>query len=227
MHTPRGAHHTGQIGIYPISAYATSRLKFTWERMLALLLLVPCLPLLAFCALLVLWEYGRPILFTQTRVGQGGRPFRVLKFRTMRNTAGPVITAGNDARITRWGRTLRRWKFDELPQLWNVIKGDMSLVGPRPEVPDFVERQLPEWSAILSVRPGITGVASLHYRDEAALLAEVDDPIAYYRGTLLREKLSLELAYLRSCSFSGDLRLLLRTGASFLSLSHGTKTRSR
>jgi lipopolysaccharide/colanic/teichoic acid biosynthesis glycosyltransferase len=198
-----------------ISRYATSRLKVTWEWLLALALLVLCLPLLGLCLVCVLWDDGRPIFFHQPRVGKNGRLFRVVKLRTMRAIPGPSVTAGNDARITRAGRFLRSAKLDELPQLWNVLKGDMGLVGPRPEVPEFVAPHSPEWSVVLRVRPGVTGAAALRYRQEAALLAEVSDPAAYYRKTLLPAKLSLELRYLRMCSFSGDLRLLWKTGTSF------------
>jgi lipopolysaccharide/colanic/teichoic acid biosynthesis glycosyltransferase len=199
-----------------VTPYATSRIKFAWEWLLALVLFVACLPLLGVCLLAVLRDDGTPIFFRHQRVGKDGRLFSIVKLRTMRAAAGPAITAGNDPRITRSGRLLRAAKLDELPQLWNVLKGDMCLVGPRPEVPEFVSRQSPEWAAVLCVRPGVTGFASLRYRDEAALLAEASDPIAFYRHTLLPAKLSLELRYLQTCSFFGDLRLLWKTGRSFL-----------
>ena len=202
--------------MYPVSLYATSRTKFLWEWLLALFLSVICLPLFCVCALCILSDDGPPIFFRQTRVGKNHRLFSIVKFRSMRAAAGPVITSGHDVRITGSGRFLRRSKLDELPQLWNVLKGDMGLVGPRPEVPQFVAPQSPVWSAVLRVRPGISGVASLHYRNEAAVLAEATEPIAYYRETLLPAKLTLDLHYLETCSFLGDLRLLWETGTSIL-----------
>lgn len=201
---------------YPISFYAASRIKFVWEWFLALVIFNLALPLFGLCLACVLCGDGTPVFFRQTRVGKDGRLFRVVKFRTMHAAAGPVITSGNDPRITRCGRILRAGKLDELPQLWNVLKGDMGLVGPRPEVPQFVSLQSPEWPAVLRVRPGITGAASLRYRNEAALLAKASDPIKYYREAVLPAKLSLELRYLQTCTFFGDLRLLWKTGKSCL-----------
>jgi lipopolysaccharide/colanic/teichoic acid biosynthesis glycosyltransferase len=206
------------MNAYPVSRYATSRTKFLWEWLLALFFSVMSLPVLAACMLSVLCDDGPPIFFRQTRVGKNGRPFRILKIRTMRAAAGPAITSEHDVRITWSGGLLRRTKLDELPQLWNVLKGDMGLAGPRPEVPQFVAPQSPEWLAVLRVRPGLTGAASLHYRNEAALLAEAADPIACYQETLLPAKLALELYYLQTCSFFGDLRLLWKTGTSLLSI---------
>lgn len=187
-------------------------MKFAAEWTLSALLLVFCLSLFLLCATLILWDTGRPMFFTQTRVGQRGRHFRILKFRTMRKADGPLITASGDLRVTRSGHILRRWKLDELPQLWNVLRGEMSLVGPRPEMPEFVEFQSPEWKGILTVRPGITGAASLACRNEAELLSGAYDPAAYYRERLLPRKLLIELTYLRNCSFLEDVQLLLRTG---------------
>lgn len=201
---------------YPASPYATSRAKFAWEWLLAFAIFVLCLPLFGVCLVCVLCGGGTPIFFRQMRVGKNGRPFLIVKFRTMRSALGPAITSGKDPRITRCGRILRAGKLDELPQLWNVLKGDMCLVGARPEVPQFVSRQSPEWAAVLRVRPGITGAASLRYRNETALLAKASEPITYYREVLLPAKLSLELRYLQTCSFFGDLRLLWKTGTSCL-----------
>ena len=169
-------------------------------------------PVFAAIALLILCDDGTPVIFGQTRVGRKGRPFRIWKFRTMRaGSRGSSITAAGDHRVTRVGAFLRRCKLDELPQLFNVLRGDMSLVGPRPEVPEYVRIEEPVWQAVLQVRPGVTDVASLVYRDEEKLLGTSADPNALYRETVLPSKLALNLGYLRSRSFGSDLHLILLT----------------
>jgi lipopolysaccharide/colanic/teichoic acid biosynthesis glycosyltransferase len=170
------------------------------------------LPVVAALAVLILFDDGRPVFFSQTRVGRRGRPFRIWKFRTMRaGSKGSVITAAGDRRITRSGAVLRRLKLDELPQLFNVLKGDMSLVGPRPEVPEYVQLEAPIWQAVLQVRPGVTDLATLLYRDEEKLLGMARDPNTLYRETVLPAKLALNLGYLQSRSFRRDLKLILLT----------------
>jgi lipopolysaccharide/colanic/teichoic acid biosynthesis glycosyltransferase len=164
-------------------------------------------PVLAVIALLILVRDGRPMLFSQTRVGRNGKPFRIWKFRTMRNESGLSITAAGDSRITPLGATLRRFKLDEFPQLLNVIRGDMSLVGPRPEAQEYVDGS-PLWQAVLSVPPGITDLATLVYRDEETLLAASRSADAFYRESVLPAKLMLNLAYLRTRSLSQDLKLI-------------------
>lgn len=169
-------------------------------------------PLLAVIAVLILCFDGPPVFFTQMRIGRQGRPFRIWKFRTMRRgTEGSPVTAGGDSRITRPGAVLRRYKLDELPQLFNVLRGDMSLVGPRPEVPEFVRLDTAIWQAVLQVRPGLTDMATLLFRDEEALLQGAADPSALYRDSVLPTKLVLNLAYLRSRSFWRDLKLIYLT----------------
>jgi lipopolysaccharide/colanic/teichoic acid biosynthesis glycosyltransferase len=169
-------------------------------------------PVLAALALAVLCDDGAPVFFSQTRVGRKGKPFRIWKFRTMRTgSRGSLITAAGDRRVTRVGALLRRCKLDELPQLFNVLKGDMSLVGPRPEVPEYVQLEQPIWQAVLEVRPGVTDLATLLYRDEEKLLGASKDPTALYRETVLPEKLVLNLGYLRFKSFRRDLILILLT----------------
>jgi len=153
-----------------------------------------------------------PVLFRQVRVGRGGRPFVLLKFRSMRSGAtGPAVTAGGDARVTRLGRLLRQSKLDELPQLWNVLVGDMSLVGPRPEVPRFVDRFAVDYRRILAVRPGITDVAAIAYRHEEELLAASPDPEAAYLEQVLPAKIALYNRYLDEMSPATDAALLVRT----------------
>ncbi len=169
-------------------------------------------PVLAALAVVILCDDGLPVFFGQTRVGRKGKPFRIWKFRTMRTgSRGMVITAAGDPRVTRAGAVLRRCKLDELPQLFNVLKGDMSLVGPRPEVPEYVQLEAPIWQAVLQVRPGVTDLATLLYRDEEKLLGASDDPNAFYREIVLPAKLLLNLGYLRSRSFPRDLKLILLT----------------
>ncbi len=169
-------------------------------------------PLVLLSAVLILISDGRPVLFRQTRIGRKGLPFRLVKFRTMRSrNFGSPITVMNDGRVTPIGRWLRKLKIDELPQLWNVLRGEMSLIGPRPEVPEFVEFSDARWHKVLEVRPGITDLASLAFRNEEDLLDPATDPEIHYRSVILPEKLSLNLHYQRSRSFSRDLKLLWMT----------------
>ena len=146
--------------------------KRAMDVLASILGLVAVSPILAVAALAVRLTSAGPVLFRQLRLGQHGRPFEILKFRSMSTgLAGPSVTSGGDARVTAVGRVLRRTKIDELPQLWNVLVGDMSLVGPRPELKEFVELFEADYARILSVRPGITDYAAVEYRDEEAVLA--------------------------------------------------------
>jgi lipopolysaccharide/colanic/teichoic acid biosynthesis glycosyltransferase len=170
-------------------------------------------PLLILVAVWVKLDSPGPVLFRQERVGRFGRPFMIHKFRTMRvDNAGPLITVGADARITASGGFLRASKIDELPQLWDVLRGAMSLVGPRPEVPRYVALYPADLREIvLSVRPGITDLASLEYRDESSVLARAADPERAYVEQVMPAKLALAARHVREASFIGDLRLILAT----------------
>jgi lipopolysaccharide/colanic/teichoic acid biosynthesis glycosyltransferase len=182
------------------------------DRLLAGLALCVLSPLLALIALAVLAGTGWPVLFRQSRIGQRGKAFQLLKFRTMLNGKnGPLITARGDSRITRVGRFLRKSKLDELPQLWNVVRGEMSLVGPRPEVPQFVDMNSPVWRSVLRVRPGITDPASIAFRNEEEILAKAAHPIAFYEENVLPAKLALNLAYLEKKCFWLDVKVILET----------------
>lgn len=182
------------------------------ERAVAAAGLALLSPLLAGIAVAIRLKDGCPVLFRQTRAGRGGRPFGLLKFRTMRHNAeGPRLTGGGDQRVTRLGRFLRAYKLDELPQLWNIVLGDMSFIGPRPEVFDFVDLGDPVWHAVLSVKPGITDLATLLYRNEEQMLAGSANPVKEYRESILPAKLALNLEYLSRRSFAADLRLLVWT----------------
>jgi lipopolysaccharide/colanic/teichoic acid biosynthesis glycosyltransferase len=176
---------------------------------LALLLLSP---ILIVAALAVWLDSGMPVLFRQRRVGRGFKQFDVLKFRTMRvQMSGPAITVAGDARITRVGKFLRATKLDELPQFWNVLIGDMSLVGPRPEVPKYVDMFQDRYQQILKVRPGITDIASIRFRNEEKLLARGSDPLREYVQSVLPLKLDLADEYVRTRSLRLDFLILFRT----------------
>ncbi|HEU4628905.1 MAG TPA: sugar transferase [Gemmatimonadaceae bacterium] len=175
-------------------------------------------PLLGAVALLVRLVDGRPVFFRQERVGLHGRPFRIWKFRTMTAGAatGPALTVAADARVTPLGRWLRATKLDELPQLFNVLAGEMSLVGPRPEVPRFVAQYTEAQRQVLTVRPGITDPACLSYRHEGVLLARSADPERTYVAEIMPEKIRLNLAYARTATRWSDFRVILRTFGSLL-----------
>ena len=173
------------------------------------------LPLLLAIAVTVGLDSPGGIFFRQIRVGRCGRTFSMFKFRSMRAVPdhnGPLITRQGDPRITRVGAFLRRTKLDELPQLINVVRGDMSLVGPRPEVPKYIEMYPPELRHIvLSVRPGMTDEASIEFRNEEALLACASDPEAKYVREVLPRKIDIYVRYVKNRNFLGDLSILLRT----------------
>jgi len=169
-------------------------------------------PVLVLIALAIAVDDGFPVLFRQERVGRNGKLFQILKFRTMRAVqSGPKVTSSGDSRVTRAGRWLRKLKLDELPQLWNVLRGDMSLIGPRPEVPEYVELDDPLWQTVLSVRPGITDLATLAFRHEEEVLSAAADTEDCYRGIVLPQKLRLNVYYLQSRSPLRDLKLLWLT----------------
>jgi lipopolysaccharide/colanic/teichoic acid biosynthesis glycosyltransferase len=176
----------------------------------ALLGLVVTAPVVLAAAVAVKLDSPGSAFYAGPRVGRAGRPFRIHKLRTMRAGEGPAITAGDDPRITRVGRFLRRTKIDELPQLFNVVKGEMSLVGPRPEDPDYVALYTPEQRRLLSVRPGITGPAALAFADEETILRGGDGEKRYLEQVMPR-KLALELSYLEGASFASDVGILVRT----------------
>ena len=172
-------------------------------------------PLLLILAVAIKIESRGPVFFRGRRVGLHGHRFRIFKFRSMvadAEQSGPGITAAGDSRVTRLGRLLRRFKLDELPQLLNVLKGEMSLVGPRPEDPRYVAHYTAEQRRVLSVRPGITGAASVRYRHEEVLLRGPDWETVYLT-VIMPDKLKIDLAYIEHWSFGSDLKVLVQTGA--------------
>ena len=176
-------------------------------------------PVFLLIALAIVIDDPGPVFYRQVRVGRGGRPFRILKFRTMvvdADKKGLSITVGRDSRITRVGAFLRKTKLDELAQLLNVLCGQMSFVGPRPEVPRYVELYTPYQRQVLLVRPGITDYASIAYRNENDLLAGADDPEKMYIETIMPDKIELNMKYLREISPLADIRLILSTIAAVI-----------
>jgi len=173
------------------------------------------LPLFLAIAALIKLDSPGPVFFWQERVGRGGKIFRILKFRSMERDSlkkGLQITVANDQRITRMGRSLRKYKLDELPQLLNVLNGDMSLVGPRPETPRYVALYPEEArGVVLSVRPGITDEASIEFSDEGSLLAQVEDPEWTYIHEIMPRKIAIYERYVANQNVLGDLRIIMRT----------------
>lgn len=166
----------------------------------------------AITALLIFVDSPGSVFYPSTRVGRHGRTFQMLKFRKMRRSArGGPLTMSNDERFTPIGSFLAMTKLDELPQLWNVLKGDMRLVGPRPEVPEFVARYCEEYQEILTVLPGITGPAAVEYASESHLLSLQSDPLQFYEESIMPRKIEIDLDYIRRRTLRGDLGILVRT----------------
>lgn len=199
-------------------------IKRLFDIVCSFLGLLACLPFFLLVALAVKAGGRGKVFFVQTRIGRGFKPFNLYKFRTMVEGApemGLPVTAGGDPRVTKVGRFLRKTKLDELPQLWNVLRGDMSLVGPRPEVRRYVSKFRDDFAEILKMRPGITDTASLRFRDEEALLEKAGNrhsPEQYYVDVILPEKIRLAKEYMKRASFAYDLRLICLTVLKLLSL---------
>ena len=171
-------------------------------------------PVLIVIAIKIKLGSDGPVFFKQIRIGENNREFEILKFRTMVVDAeklGRQITVGNDSRITKIGGFLRKYKLDELPQLINVFKGDMSLVGPRPEVPRYVKLYNEEQRKVLEVKPGITDLASIRYRDENELLGKAENPDEFYINTIMPDKLALNLEYINKNNVFIDIYIILKT----------------
>jgi lipopolysaccharide/colanic/teichoic acid biosynthesis glycosyltransferase len=206
------------------SAFAKGFYANHGKRALDILLatagLVLLLPVLGVLACFIKLTSRGPVLYRQARIGKGGCLFQILKLRSMvlqTSKRDLRITVAGDPRVTAIGRFLRRYKADELPQLWNVLRGDMSLVGPRPELLVYVAEYTLEQRIVLSIRPGITDPASLAYRHEEEILADQGDPEQFYRTQILPDKLARNRAYLQEITFQNDIRIILKTiSSSFL-----------
>lgn len=188
-------------------------LKRGFDFLGAVFLLILTGPIILLAWLVATIDTRQNGLFSQTRIGRYGRPFTVYKIRTMRDCPdiNTTVTCADDPRITKVGKFLRRSKIDELPQLFNVLRGDMSFVGPRPDVPGFADCLVGEQQIILSIRPGITGPATLKFRAEQELLARQSDPEAYNREVIFPEKVRLNCQYVQNHSFWSDLKYLFAT----------------
>ena len=188
-------------------------LKFLFDRLASFFGLLIIWPVLIIVAILIKIKMpGGPVFFTQKRVGRNGKLFTMYKFRSMTvSHSGSSISVAGESRITPFGAKLRKYKIDELPELWNVLIGDMSFVGPRPDVPGYADMLKGEDRDILKLRPGITGPASLKYRNEEELLSHVDDPIKYNTEVIFPDKVRINLYYLHNYSFWTDIKLILCT----------------
>ena len=188
-------------------------IKWIFDRAAALFGLLLTWPLLlAVAAAIRIRMPDGGVLFRQRRVGQYGKLFTLVKFRTMTvNHGGSCVSVAGESRITPLGAWLRRYKIDELPELWNVLKGDMSFVGPRPDVPGYADRLQGDDRIILALKPGITGPATLKYRNEEELLAAQPDPQRYNDEVIYPDKVRINVEYAKTRSFAGDLKIIMQT----------------
>jgi len=189
-------------------------LKRVFDILASASMIIILLPIEMIIALIIYYEDRESVLFRQKRVGMNHKPFILYKFRSMSSnkiSAHGTFDAGDQSRVTRIGKVLRKTKLDELPQLFNVLIGDMSLVGPRPEVKKWVDIYPQQWAFVLSVKPGITDNAAILYRNEEEILAKVMNPEMHYKEIILPQKLNLYRDYILNHSFTGDILIIFRT----------------
>ena len=188
-------------------------MKYIFDRVVSFVGLLFLWPVLAVVAILIRVKMpGGPVIFKQQRVGRGGKLFTMYKFRSMTvSHSGSSVSVAGESRITPLGAKLRRYKLDELPELWNVLIGDMSFVGPRPDVPGYADSLTGSDRDVLKLRPGITGPASLKYRNEEEILAAVEDPVKYNDEVIFPDKVRINLYYLHNHSFWTDIKLIIYT----------------
>lgn len=187
-------------------------MKRIFDFVIAFFGLISLVPLLLFISLLIKLKMPGPVFFIQLRVGKNGKLFSMIKFRSMIiNHSGSSISMAGEKRITPFGSFIRRYKIDELPALWNVLIGDMSLVGPRPDVPGYADKLKGKDRLILNMRPGITGPASLKYSNEEEILAKVDNPLEYNDKIIYPDKIKINLNYYKNNSFFGDVKIIINT----------------
>lgn len=180
----------------------------------SLIFLIILMPFFIIIALLIIIDDGFPIMYRQTRVGKNGNLFKILKFRTMKRNAdalGKLTISDKDPRITKIGYVLRKYKIDELPQLWNILKGEMSFIGPRPEVPEYVALYNTEQRDVLNVRPGFSDYASLDYINENEILSMYSTPEEAYTNIVMPQKLQLSLKYIHDMSIKTDMSIAIKT----------------
>lgn len=208
---------------------AVTMLRRCVDFFAAMLLLIATFPLLLLGAFAIWAASGSPIFFYQTRVGLRGRRFILFKLRTMsaEEGKGAEFQPGDTSRVTPVGRLLRRFKVDELPQLFNVLRGDMAIVGPRPEVPQWVEDMPAVFEPVLAVRPGLTDPASIAFRNESSMLLRADDPILMYREVILPKKLAMSTDYLRHRTILRDIGVVGATILSLVGLPHPWNSRKQ
>jgi len=189
-----------------------SGVKYFFDRIFALLAIILLIPVFLIISIVMRVRTGNPLIFKQKRTGKDGRLFTIFKFRTMyENIDTNTVSTSKDYRITPEGAFLRRWKLDELPELFNVLRGDMSFVGPRPDMPGYAESLSEEGRKILRLRPGITGPATLKYIDEEEILANVPDPVKYNDEVIFPDKVKVNLKYLERYSLLEDIKLIYYT----------------
>lgn len=196
---------------YSFAPILLPMVKWIFDRMVALVAIIALLPLFVIIALVVLIANGRPVFFRQIRIGQNGRKFVMVKFRTMTGVEENSISTLDSNRITKTGDFLRRTKLDELPELWNILIGDMSLVGPRPDVPGYADQLTGDDRVILKLKPGLTGIASLKYRNEDEILSQQANPQEYNDTVIWPDKVRLNKIYFERQSLWLDLKIILFT----------------
>jgi lipopolysaccharide/colanic/teichoic acid biosynthesis glycosyltransferase len=186
-------------------------IKRSFDIVLSFIGLLLTWPIILIAWILASIETKSNGMFTQIRIGENGKPFKIYKIKTMTSSKGTTITTANDNRITKYGKIFRKYKIDELPQLWNVLIGDMSFVGPRPDVPGYADKLKGDDRIVLSIKPGITGPASLKYKNEEEILAKVDNPIEYNDKVIWPDKVKINKEYIKNWSLKKDIEYIKKT----------------
>jgi len=186
-------------------------IKRLFDFILSLIGLILTWPIILVAWIVATIETKSNGMFSQIRIGQNGKKFKIYKIKTMKNIAGTTVTTANDFRITKSGKFFRKYKIDELPQLWNVLIGDMSFVGPRPDVPGYADKLIGDDRIVLSIKPGITGPASIKYKNEEEILAKVDNPKKYNDEVIWPDKVKINKEYIKSWSLKKDINYIIKT----------------
>jgi lipopolysaccharide/colanic/teichoic acid biosynthesis glycosyltransferase len=186
-------------------------IKRNFDIVLSLIGLFLSWPIILIAWILASFETKSNGMFSQIRIGENAKPFKIYKIKTMTSSKGTTITTANDNRITKYGKFFRKYKIDELPQLWNVLVGDMSFVGPRPDVPGYADKLEGDDRIVLSIKPGITGPASLKYKNEEEILAKVDNPVEYNDKVIWPDKVKINKEYIKNWSLKKDIEYIKKT----------------